>query len=354
MKRNLRAAIKYGLSVVLTVFFLYLAFRGTEWERLGAVLEQADYVWVLLMVPCIIISHGFRALRWRILLQPIKREISLHNLFSALMVGYMVNNFIPRAGELVRPYTLGRREHLSKSAALGTVLVERILDVWTFLFLLVLFLIFYRGPLVESFPWLTEVGVIAGVSTAGILFFFLLLMFKRVLGVTIFRAMMRPLPRGLAERGEKLFLSFLDGFLFVKEPRSYFIIAFLSLVIWGWYILMLFVPFYGFDLVDLYSLDLYSAAILVVVTSVGVMLPTPGATGTYHSFATETLTQLYGVDRTLALSYATVTHAVGYIAITLVGLVYFYREHVSLREVVRVQVSPEGTRLSDSNDQRTK
>ncbi|MEE9225031.1 MAG: lysylphosphatidylglycerol synthase transmembrane domain-containing protein [Bacteroidota bacterium] len=351
MKRNLRAAVTYGFSILLTGFFLYLAFRGTDWEQLGIDLQHADYVWVLLMVPCILISHGFRALRWRILLHPIKSEISLHNLFSALMVGYLVNNFIPRLGELVRPYTLGRREQLSKSAALGTVFVERILDVWTLLFFLVLFLIFYRGPLIESFPWLTEVGIVGAVSTVGILFVFLLLMLRRKLGLTILRFMIRPLPRGIADRMEKIFLSFLDGFLFVKQPRRYFAITMLSLVIWAWYILMLYIPFFGFDLVGVYSLDLYSAGVLVVVTSFGVMLPTPGATGTYHYFATQTLMRLYGVGETLALSYATVTHAVGYIAITIVGLFYFYREHVSIKEAVRVQISPEGGQLSKTSEQ---
>ncbi|MEE9186944.1 MAG: lysylphosphatidylglycerol synthase transmembrane domain-containing protein [Bacteroidota bacterium] len=347
MKRNLRASLKYSISFLLTLFFLYLAFRGTDWEQLGVALRDAKYVWILLMVPCILISHGFRALRWRILLQPIKSEISLHNLFSAVMVGYMVNNLIPRAGELARPYTLGRRENISKTAAFGTVVVERILDVWTFLFLLVLFLVFYRGPLFESFPWLTEVGLVGAVSTVGMLVVFLLFMIRRERGLKILRLAIRPLPIGFATRLEKMFLSFLDGFLFVKDPRRYFAIAMLSLVIWAWYILMLYLPFFGFGLVDLYSLDLYSAAILVVVTSVGVMVPTPGATGTYHSFATETLVRLYDVDRTLALSYATATHAVGYLAITIVGLLYFFREHANIKEAMRGQVSPEGTRLSE-------
>ncbi len=325
-----------------------------SWHKLGQLvqaLRQANYVWVLLMVPCALISHAFRALRWRILLRPIKSQISLHNLFSAVMVGYMVNNLIPRAGELVRPYTIGKREHLSKSAALGTVLVERILDVWTFLFLLVLFLIFYRGPLIETFPWLTEIGVLGAVSTVAILIVFTLLMLKRDIGLAILRLFTRPLPKSVGERVERIFLSFLDGFLFVKQPQRYFAIALLSLVIWAWYVLMVYLPFFGFNLVDLYSLDLYSATILVVLTSVGVMLPTPGATGTFHSFATETLVRLYGVERTLALSFATATHAVGYIAITLVGLLYFFREHVNIKEAVRAEISPEMEPPSENPEQ---
>ena len=340
MNSKRRAVIQYGISGLLTVFFLYLAFRGTDWEQLATALENADYFWILLMVPCVLISHGFRALRWRVLLAPVKEGISINNLFSAIMVGYLVNNFLPRAGELVRPYTLGRRERISKSAAFGTVVVERIIDGWTLFFLLLLFLFLDRGPLNESFPWLPEVALAGAAMTAAISFMVVLLVNKREWGLTMVRFVSRPLPQRLALRVEAIVLSFLDGFLFVKKPRQYLAVVFLSLVIWGWYVLMLYLPFNGFDLVGRYSLGPTAATIVVLVTGVGMMIPTPGATGTYHSLATETLVRMYGVDRMIALSYATVTHAVGFLAITLVGLIYLYREQVSISEAMRAQASP--------------
>jgi hypothetical protein len=66
-----------------------------------------------------------------------------------------------------------------------------------------------------------------------------------------------------------------------------------------------------------------------------VAIPTPGSTGTYHAFASQTLTRLFGVDATTALSFATATHAIGFIGITLLGLWFFLKDHLSFSEAVR-------------------
>jgi len=79
-----------------------------------------------------VVGHMARAWRWQYLLYPIKPNVTLRNSFSAVMIGYMVNNFLPRVGEFVRPYAIGNLENISKSAALGTVVIERIIDMIVF------------------------------------------------------------------------------------------------------------------------------------------------------------------------------------------------------------------------------
>ena len=123
-------------------------------------------------------------------------------------------------------------------------------------------------------------------------------------------------------------------------------IGILSVLIWGLYIIMMYVPFFAFGLTVKYSLDLSSAMVVQAISSIGILTPTPGATGPYHYFTIQTLTKLYGVDDELARSYATVTHAINFIGVTLVGIYYFIKDRLHMAEVMkqeRVQNNIGGT-----------
>jgi uncharacterized protein (TIRG00374 family) len=117
-------------------------------------LFNIKWIYCLLSVPVAILSHLIRAIRWKLYIEPIKKDVSVFNLFSAVMVGYAVNNFTPRGGEFVRPYILARRERCSKSSVLATIIVERVIDI---VFLLLMFGIVFLGSkalILKAFPWL--------------------------------------------------------------------------------------------------------------------------------------------------------------------------------------------------------
>ena len=327
-----RALIKYTLSIVVTGLFLYLAFRGTNFHELLRSMAEANYWWMLPYFAALMVSHILRSWRWRYMLEPVKAGISLRNLFSGVMVGYMMNNILPRAGELVRPYAIGKLEDIPKSAAFGTIVVERLIDTLSFIILVVSIPLLYRGPLKESFPWLENTGIIVTVVTAGALALLIMLMLRRnwtdaLLGVV--RKLASP---ALAARIEKGVHSFLDGFIFLKRPDRFLTIFVLSVLIWALYAVMMYAAFFAFDL---QYLGFRSAIVVLAISSIGVAMPTPGGTGTYHVLTSQTLSRLYAVNATTALSYATVTHAVGFIGVTLIGLYYFLHDHIRVSEAVK-------------------
>ncbi|MDH3253258.1 MAG: flippase-like domain-containing protein, partial [Ignavibacteria bacterium] len=181
MTRRIRSLLKYLLSAFLTILFLYLAFRGTDFDGLFRSLAAVEYSWIVVYIAILFLSHAFRAWRWRYLLEPIKTRISMRNLFSGVMIGYLMNNVLPRAGELVRPYSLAKLESVPRSSALGTIVVERIMDTIAFLLLLLILPIVYIGPLSESFPWLGEAGLIVSMVTGAALVFMTILVFRRTI-----------------------------------------------------------------------------------------------------------------------------------------------------------------------------
>jgi glycosyltransferase 2 family protein len=323
--------LRYGISATVTCLFLYLAFRGTDFGKLWGTLLRVNYWWMIPNFACLLLSHFLRAWRWRYMLEPVRPNLPMRSLFSGVMVGYMVNNVLPRAGEIVRPYTIGKLEGISKSAAFGTIVVERIIDMVSFLTLVVLIPLVYQGPLMESFPWLVHTAVIVLVVTILFMGIFVVLALRRDLTDKIIGWLERVLPRKISGRVEDWAHLFLDGFLFLGRPGRFAVIAILSILIWFLYIMMLYVAFFAFDL---QHLGFSCALVVEAISSIGVALPAPGGTGTYHAFTAQTLSRLYGIDGTLALSYATITHAVGYIGVTIIGLYYFLRDHISVGEAV--------------------
>lgn len=324
--------LRYMLSGVLTVLFLWVAFRGTDFPKLLDLMRHANYWWILAMFVCLMASHLVRAWRWRYLLEPIKRGIGMRNLFAGVMIGYLFNNILPRAGEIARPYAIGKSEDLSRSSAFGTIVVERIIDTFSFLVLAAILPFVYNGPLLDAFPWLQDAGVIITAGTTVGLAVLVALMVRRD---WTNRFLLKPLrlflPRHISERLDGIFHAFLDGFLFLKIPANFAAIAASSVVVWFLYILMIYVAFFAFDLG---SLGFRGAVVVQTISSIGVAIPTPGSTGSYHAFTSQSLIRLFKVDPAVALGYATVTHAVSFIGVSLVGLYYYVRDQITVAEAV--------------------
>ncbi|HTY60044.1 MAG TPA: lysylphosphatidylglycerol synthase transmembrane domain-containing protein [Bacteroidota bacterium] len=322
-----RRVLQYALSAALTVLFLWIAFRGTDPGKLFPLVRGANYWWMLLMFACTIASHAVRSWRWGYLLSPIKRGIGFRNLFAGVMIGYMFNNILPRAGEIARPYAISRSESLPASSAFGTIVVERIIDTFSFLLLVALLPLAYDGPLVESFPWLERAGwIITGVTAAGLIFLVAMMLRRDWTDRFLLRPLGWILPRPLMVRLEAQVHAFLDGFLFLKNPATFAVIVSSGLLVWALYFLMTYVALFAFGLGPLGP---RAALVLLTISSIGVAIPTPGSTGSYHAFTSQTLIQLYAVDPSVALGFATVTHAVGFVGVTLLGGYYFFRDRLA-------------------------
>ena len=322
-----RRVLQYSLSAALTVLFLWIAFRGTDGPKLIALMRGANYFWMLASFAFLMASHAVRSWRWGYLLSPIKPKIGFRNLFAGVMIGYMFNNVLPRAGEIARPYAISRSESLPASSAFGTIVVERIIDTFTFLLLVAILPLVYDGPLLESFPWLQSAGLmITGITAAGLVLLVALMLRRDWTDRYLLRPMRWVLPGAVRERFEALVHAFLDGFLFLKDPSSFAVIAVSGVLVWVLYILMTYVALFAFGLG---SLGMRAAVVILTISSIGIAIPTPGSTGSYHAFTSQTLIRLFAVDPTVALSFATVTHAVGFIGVTIIGLYYFIRDRVA-------------------------
>ncbi|MBI3789204.1 MAG: flippase-like domain-containing protein [Ignavibacteriales bacterium] len=333
MASNIKKSIRAVLGFFLAGAFLYAAFRGTNFSDLWKSLQNVNYGWVMLLIPIHVASHWLRAVRWSYLLAPVKKNLSKRNLFSAVMVGFMVNNALPRVGEFVRPYVIGKLEGISKSSAFATVVVERIIDMATFMFTLCLVLFINPNTLD---PFVSDpasarpiflVGSIASLAAFVILFLKSESLFKLL---NLFKPIV---PKKFDEQFDRIVESFLSGLGVARMRDKFFPIVLLSLLIWLAYALGLYVPFFAFDSLANLHLDFGASVILLTISTIAWVLPAPGALGTYHTFLTVALIKLYGVDSITALSFSIITHETGYIIVTVLGLYYFFKDHLKVSEV---------------------
>lgn len=324
------------LSFFVAGLFLYLAFRGTKFSDLWDSLQRVDYRWVAVMVPVGLASHYIRAVRWGYLLKPVKSGIGNRNLFSSVMIGYLMNNILPRLGELVRSYGLSRAEGLKTTSVLGTVVVERILDLLVFSLLLCGVVVLFPAvlsPFVENVQAMRPVFLLGSIGSLAL---FVVLFFKGEAVFTIVKLLQPVIPARFRERFNHLVSSFLSGFGVARMSETFLPIVLLSLSMWFLYILSLYLAFFAFPVLDGFHLGFDAAIILLTASTIAFILPAPGAMGTYHSFLTLVLVQLYQVDSTTALSYSILTHELGYVLTTGVGLYFLLKDQLTLSEIDRV------------------
>jgi len=344
MSSNLKTFLRSLLSFFLAAIFLYVAFRGTNFAELWQSLTQIRYAWIILLVPVGLASHYVRAVRWKYLLGHVKQDLSTRNLFSAVMIGYMVNNVLPRVGELVRPYVAGKLEGIPKTTALGSVVIERILDMMTFFFILCVVLFLYPNSLDAFWENADSLRPLFLAGSIGCFLVFVLLFLKSESIFQLVKYIKPIIPARYRENMEHLTESFLNGFRIATRRNKFPSIVVLSLVIWFLYGLGLYIPFFAFKEIAALHLGFSASIILLTVVSIAYVLPTPGGFGTYHSFLKFSLMRLYGIDEVTALSYSIVTHEVAYIAIMIVGIYYFLRDHLKVSEVAKsAQDKPEVT-----------
>ena len=342
------SANKFWFGVGISALFLLLFVVTVDLGSMLDELADANYLYLIPGVGLYLISVLFRTLRWQVLLRHM-RPVQLRRLYPVVVVGYMANNLLPmRLGELVRSYYVGEREGISKTSALATILVERVLDALTLLFLIsAISVAVPLAGLAESFTerfgilWLML--VVAFFSVTFVATFAALLMFAlfpsgtRALAILLIT--IAPLPHRWEGPLRDLVEMFLDGLIPLRSPRKLALLFLLSVPVWAFEAALFFLVGYSFGLQHVYDSPGDMAVALVLVTAIaniGSSVPAaPGGTGLFEIITRETLVllPLAAVDRSVAGSFAIVVHASLLLPMILLGQLFLWAEHLSLHKL---------------------
>lgn len=321
MKNFAKSFLKYTITIALTAYLIWVAFDAIDDQHLAEGESKVDFIhktwkesnkgFILLSGVACLLSILIRAERWRLALAPMGYKTSLANSFHAVLNSYFVNLALPRGGEISRPMTLRKLDKVPVDASIGTVVMERLIDMIFLLFLigivfvaqLDVFLGFFSDILHRNDAqhidegakkgYLLYILVIVGVALIVFsIYFFIKKRFRFNRYVVLTKFFMLGLKRGLLS-------------VFNLEKTGLFI--FYSLLIWVMYYVMLYMVLLAFhETAHMGALD---ALTVFVVGGIAMSLPLPGGAGSYHLLVPLALTQLCGLPSFgKAVAFATIFH----------------------------------------------
>jgi uncharacterized protein (TIRG00374 family) len=341
MKRNL---LKILAVVALTAVFAYFFARSVKWSEVLGYVRTVNLPLFLLLFPFAIVHFFTRGLRWRYLLIHEKRDVRYGPMVEANIVGFTVSFIFPgRIGELVKPLYLARKEAIRKGFAIGTVVVERIFDMFTMCFFLGLFLI--ARPLLpglfdispETYGRLRFWAIVGAAFALGLLILIAALYFFREKAVAAIGFLIKPLPDRFRGRVLELLHEFIDGLKFFHSAGNLAMYTLLSFVVWLTIVLYYWVLMFAFHV----RVPYFLVVPYVFMTMIGASIPTPGMAGGFDYFSKLGMTSLLHVGTNLAVGMTLVIHAIQVFVTCAVGYVILCREGLSLFQIKKMGESDE-------------
>ena len=289
------------ISIIISFACLYLFYREVNsFNDFFKQIQSANYLYILVATLLLCFTVLIRALRWNVLLGSNK---NIYTLFKIQMIGYFGNNILPfRAGEILKSFLLGEKEQISKSYALGTIIIERFLDMLMLLFFTIVCIFVSPVSKIDGIPIYYLLIVILG--AIGLFLLCFVIISKIFIKVRLIQNFIDKLTSAYRE------LSF----------RHFIHVNFYGVLIWLIYWINVELIFKAFNL----SVDPYQSLIILIVASIINSIPSlPGALGTFHLGVGITIAAMDVMNNNSLESFTTVLHLYGYISLTFIGLYYF-------------------------------
>lgn len=256
------------VAIALAGLFIGLTVKATNFNELKEAAKETNYFWILASMILSIISYWLRAARWKLLLEPIGHPIKVKSGFWAISFAYFMNLTIPRSGEIARATSLYKMENVPTDKSLGTIVLERVIDVF-FLGLFFLLTLIFNSETLFSFLALGETPSLDKYVIALGLFLFAASLFF------ILRNKIKRLK--LYQKGIKFLQGIWIGFKSILKLKKRTLFIVYSFGIWFCYFLMTYLVFFAFPATSHFGLG--EGFFLIVSGALGMILPAVGGLG---------------------------------------------------------------------------
>ena len=323
------------LSIIISIGGLWYAFNKIDLNEFWFHFSSVNYFLLVFVMLLLIFSVLIRAYRWKLILIPFEK-IDLHPLFESTMIGYFGNSVFPfRLGEILRGYSLCNNYSITFSVTFGTIILERILDMFGLIiligFVFVSILLFGDSNLLSLFPnWMINSIGIAVFST---LFIAVLIFF---LGDSIMKNLNRVQEKSIKNESTisntilNSLIHFLEGVTSLKKSDKIGKILVQSLYLWVIYFAC------SFLIVIALNIDIgwIEVGIILTATTLSITVPAaPGYIGTYHAVIVFLGTTLFAISRPEAQAFAVIAHACGYLPFVILGVYYFMKSSFKFSDI---------------------
>ncbi len=322
--------VRNALIFLLTLGLLGVFLRSVDVSNVWTETRRANPWPLVLAVAFTGVTYVIRALRWQYLLAPIGRTHFM-TAFRMTVIGFAASFLLPaRAGEVLRPYLLARRENLNATAAFATIILERLLDLIAVLLLFAFFVLTAGPGAVGGDPSLfarVKVGglVAAAAAIAGSGVLFALAGHPERIGRLVL-GIERVLPQKIARVLATFVETFAQGLAVMRQPGRMLVSLALSVPLWLAIAAGIWLTSQAFHITFPYLASFLVMTILVV----GVAVPTPGAVGGFHLAYQIAVEVFFGAPTDRAVGAAIVLHAISFVPVTILGIIFMAREGLTL------------------------
>jgi uncharacterized protein (TIRG00374 family) len=322
--------VRNALIFLLTLGLLAVFLRSVDVADVWAEARRASPLHLVLAIGVTGLTYVIRAFRWQYLLAPIGTT-HFSTAFRTTVIGFAATFLLPaRAGEVLRPYLLARREGLNATAAFATIILERLLDLITVLMLFAGFVL-TAGPGAvagepSEFARVKFGGLLAaGAALVGAGVLFALAGHPETMGRIALR-IERVLPERLARVVATFVETFAQGLAVMRQPGRMLVALALSFPLWLAIATGIWLTSQAFHITFPFQASFLVMTILVV----GVAVPTPGAVGGFHLAYQIAVEIFFRAPSERAVGAAIVLHAISFVPVTLAGIYFMAREGLTL------------------------
>lgn len=284
-KKTFITILQYVVFLGLGIAIIFYMFGKLSEQEKTEMLAAIQSVRVLYLIPILfvgLLSHYFRALRWKLMLDPLAIHPTTANTTFAVLIGYLANLVLPRAGEVAKCTILARYENVPADKMIGTVVAERIFDMIC-LVLITAFAFTAEADVIGAFAK-EKLGRISEKTNV-----FIILAIAGVLGLVVLILVYN---RYKHTRAGKFIKGLGDGLSSIIQMKRKGTFLVYTVLIWSMYLLLLILGFHAMPATE--HLSVMSGLVVLVFGSVG-MITTQGGIGAYTYMVAETL-RFYGLD----------------------------------------------------------
>jgi glycosyltransferase 2 family protein len=303
---NLKKIFQYIISLGLAAGLVWFTFKDTniDLNSLWQKFKTADLKWLFLAGVTTIIAGWSRAYRWVMMLEPLGYRPSVFRATMAVFVGYFANIFIPRAGEFARCGSLQQSDNVPFEKSFGAVVAERVIDVLTLLFLILLNFIlefnrlkdFFMDLFGDKFKNPTTLIILGIGSILGL-----------IIAIFLFKKYQQKISQiALYQRIAGFIEGIWSGFTSIQKLKNPMTFLFHTILIWTMYYLGAYLLFFCFPQTS--GLSPLAGLTVLVAGAMGMAAPTQGGIGAYHLLVGKIIV-LYGLDNDTGIMLATFLHA---------------------------------------------
>jgi glycosyltransferase 2 family protein len=335
-KRYLGVAIALAALAAIVVFIVHRwRTSGFDWHQFASVLRHVDWSWLLPAITLVLATYVGRALRWEIMLRPLRKDPNLWRIFTATCIGFTAVVLFGRAGELVRPYLIAKKEGVSFSSQMAAWIVERILDLLMVLLIFGLALTQVSNSAIQPGPKMRIILEAGGyaVVVVGAASLALLIALRQMRGVVLQRLVrgLRFLPERIVTKLASVLGSFEEGMQSMRKPSYTALLVLYTVIEW----LVIAGAFYctcrAFPATA--TLGTTDVVILLGFVAFGSAVQIPGVGGGMQIATVVVLTEFFGVPFEAASGIALVLWITTFVTIVPLGVALAFHEGIKFRNL---------------------